>query len=169
MELKDLIQIELDNSKRGILKAMDTLTQQEIAWRSCSGCNSIGLIAYHVARFEDSVIQTRVQGKAQIWESEKWYQKLSLPLEDIGAHYTVEQVNAFIVPANVDIKAYADSVRAKTIEYLNGVSPDELNRKITMRMGDMPIGSVFALLVGHTFQHIGEMSYLRGMQRGMDK
>jgi hypothetical protein len=169
MEIKEFIRLELDASKRGISRVLDGLNRQEIIWRPCSGCNSIGLIIYHLARFEDSVIQGRIQGKPQMWESAKWYEKMNLPVEDIGAHYTVDQVNAFPVPELSDIASYTDTVRAGTLEYIGKLSPDELERQITMRMGSMSIAGVIALLVGHAYQHIGEISYLRGIQRGMDK
>lgn len=169
MELKEFIRLELDNTKRGISRVLDGLTAPEITWRPCTGCNSIGLIVYHTARFEDSIIHTRILEKPQIWESAKWYQKMSLPVDDMGAHYTMDQVNAFPVPELADILGYADAVRVGTLEYVNQLSPDELSRQVTMRMGPMTIAGVLALLVGHIFQHIGEISYLRGIQRGMDK
>jgi len=52
------------------------------------------------------MMQARLKEEPVIWESEKWHEKLNLPVEEEGAH---------------------------------------------------------------TSQHIGEISYLRGMQRGMDK
>jgi hypothetical protein len=169
MDVKELIRLELDNGKRGISKVLDGLTRQEITWRPCSGCNSIGLIVYHVARFEDSVIQNRIQAKPQLWESARWYQKMTLPLEDTGAHYTIDQVNAFSVPELADIVGYSEAVRVRTLEYLDNLPSDEISRQITMWRGPMPVGGVLAVLVGHTFQHMGEISYLRGIQRGMDK
>ena len=169
MELKEYIRLELDSTNRGISRVLEGLVQSEINWRPCSGCNSIGLIVYHVARFEDSVIQARIQGKPQNWETGKWFQKMNLPIEDGGAHYTVDQVNAFSVPILADIINYTDAVRAGTLEYLNNLSPDELNRQINMWRGPMPVSGVLAILVGHCYQHMGEISYLRGMQRGLDK
>jgi hypothetical protein len=169
MEIKEFIQLELDNGKRGISRVLDGLTRQEITWRPCSGCNSIGLIVYHVARFEDMLIQARIQAKTQIWEMDKWYQKMNLPMEDAGSHYTIEQVNAFIVPELAVINNYADAVREGTLEYLKNMQPSELNRNITTWRGSLPLSGVLAMLIGHTFQHTGEISYLRGIQRGLDK
>lgn len=170
MELKDFITTELDNVRQAMTRVLDSLNHEELSWRPSSGCNSIGLIVFHMARFEDSTVQSRIQGKPQIWESEKWYQKLNLPVSDMGAHYTVEQVNAFPVPELRDLFGYADAVRGRTKEYLKRVTPDQLDKRITMpRSGETPIGAVFARVVGHLSQHVGEISYLRGLQRGMDK
>ncbi len=170
MELKELIGIELSNVKQGATRVLDSLNQQEISWRPSSGCNSIGLIVFHMARVEDSTVQARLQGKSEIWESEKWYEKLSLPVSEVGAHYTVEQVNAFRVPELKDLMGYADAVRTRTLEYLKGMTAGQFDKRITMpRTGETPVASVFGRMVGHLSQHLGEISYIRGLKRGMDK
>jgi len=170
MELKQYVEMELNNLKRLTDRVLNGLTQAEIAWRPASGCNSIGLILYHCARSEDSFVQGRLAGEKEIWEKEGWYKKLNKPLEDGGAHYTVEQVNSFQVPDLKDILAYYDVVRAKTLQYVQGMTADKFDQKITMpHFGEISVAGVFALIVGHTSGHIGEISYLRGMQRGMDK
>jgi hypothetical protein len=170
METKDYILMELSGIKRGFGRALKDLTQPELMWRPACGCNPMGLILFHVARSEDSFIQSRILGNPQIWVSEKWYEKLNLPAEEEGAHYTVDQVNAFPVPEQKDILAYYDAVRAKTKEYLKGLQPEELDKKISMPpFGDLTVAAILSIIVNHSAQHIGEISYLRGMQRGMDK
>jgi uncharacterized damage-inducible protein DinB len=170
MDLKDYILMEFGGLKRGFSRALKDLTQQEINWRPASGCNSIGLILFHVARSEDSFVQTRIQGKTEVWETEKWYQKFNLPVEERGSHYTADQVNAFPVPQLNDIMAYYDAVRAQTLDTLKGLPPDELDKKISMPpFGDLTIAAILSIIVNHSAQHIGEISYLRGLQRGMDK
>jgi uncharacterized damage-inducible protein DinB len=170
MELQRHIGRELSGLKMAMDRALDSLTQEEISWRPASGCNSIGLILLHAARSEDSFIQTRLKEETQIWESEKWYEKLNLSVSEEGAHYTVDQVNAFKAPPLNDLLASGDAVRAKTKESLRGMAPEELDRTITFpNFGELPVATIFSLIVAHTSQHIGEISYLRGLQRGMDK
>ncbi len=48
MDLKEYINMELDGVKRGIGRVLNGLTQEEIAWRPACGCNSIGLILFHI-------------------------------------------------------------------------------------------------------------------------
>ena len=170
MELQRYIGRELSGSKMALQRVLDSLTQQEIIWRPASGCNSIGLILFHVARSEDSIIQGILQEKAEIWKAEEWYEKLNLSVEEEGSHYTVEQVNAFQVPELADIMAYYDAVRAKTKECLRGMQLEELDKTVTFpNFGELPKANIFSLIVTHTAEHIGEMAYLRGLQRGMDK
>jgi uncharacterized damage-inducible protein DinB len=170
MEAKDYILMELSGIKRGFGKALKDLTQQEIMWRPASGCNSMGLILLHVARSEDSFIQARIKGKPQIWETEKWHEKMNLSAEETGSHLTVDQVNCFPVPEFKDIMDYYDAVKAQTKAYLNGILSEDLDKKINMPpYGEPTVAAILSIIVNHSAQHIGEISYLRGMLRGMDK
>jgi len=170
MELKEYIHIEITGIERAVKRVTDGLTQHELMWRPSSGCNSIGLILFHVARLEDSFVKTTMQNKATIWKTEKWYEKLNLAETEEGAHYTVDQVNAFPVPDKEVLLAFYSAVQAQTKDYLKSLTADALDRKVTMpRGGGVVIASLFTFITSHASGHIGEMSYLRGLQRGMDK
>ncbi len=69
MELKEYIKSTITGSKRGLTRVLNTLTQQELMWRPASGCNSMGLLLFHIARSEDSFVQSSLQGKPQVWNS----------------------------------------------------------------------------------------------------
>ncbi len=169
MELKDYIKNELDGLKRNSGRILNTLTPQELMWRPACGCNSMGLILFHVARSEDLFVQTRIQNQPQVWESGKWYDKLNMAESEIGAHYNIDQVNAFSPPDMKDLLEYYDAVRAKTLDYLSSLTPEVFERKVKLAFGEFTVAGVFSLIVSHTAQHMGEISYLRGMIRGMDK
>ena len=169
MELKEYIKNELDGLKRVSTRILNTLTQQELMWRPACGCNSMGLILFHVARSEDSFIQATLQNKPQIWESGKWYHKMSLAEGEIGAHFTIDQVNAFPVPEMKNILDYYEAVRAETLNYLSSLDIREFDKVVKLRFGDFTVAGIFSLIVSHTAEHLGEISYLRGMLRGMDK
>ncbi|MFH1382086.1 MAG: DinB family protein [Chloroflexota bacterium] len=170
MELKEYIQIELDEMKRAVMRVADGLSQEELVWRPSPECNPIGLILFHMARSEDSFIQLRIQGKPLLWESEKWHEKLNMPASETGSHYDGAQVNAFKPPLLKDLMTYYDAVRAKTEDCLKSVTADGFDRKFTMpRFGEVTVGGIFSIVVRHVNQHIGEVSYLRGLQRGMNK
>ena len=170
MELKDYIQAELGGQKRNIDRVFKDLTQAEFAWRPASGCNSIGLILFHVAKSEDSFIQARLQGRPEIWKAEKWYEKLKMDENEAGAHYNVDQVNAFPVPDAKGLVAFFTAVRAKTMEYLATLNSADFDRKFSIPpFGDMTVAMMCSLVVGHAAGHLGEISYIRGIQRGLDK
>ena len=93
METKEFIRGLLERTATAITRAMDGLTPEEVAWRPSTECNSIGLILFHAARSEDSFVQGRIRGVPQIWESERWYEKLNMAASDTGSRYTREQVS----------------------------------------------------------------------------
>jgi hypothetical protein len=167
MELKDYIKIELDGLKRNLDKILKDLTPVDLAWRPACGCNSIGLILFHCARSEDSFIQGSLSKKAQIFE--KWCLKMKKAIDDRGGHYSVEQVNGFIVPDVKDMLEYWAEVRTATISYLDYMNPTDFENKIKMPWGEFTTAGIFSMIISHASGHIGEMSYLRGLLKGMDK
>ena len=169
MDAKALLKIGLDGLDRNLGRVTDGLKQEELAWRPTFGANSIGLILFHVFKSEDSFIQERLQEKTSVWESGKWYEKLNMPKDEAGAHYTAEQVNAFPVPKLDDLLAYGGAVRTETKTYLESISADDFDEIISMQpFGDMPKAFLLSLTVSHAAGHLGEMSYIRGLQRGLD-
>jgi hypothetical protein len=189
MEAKKLIQTGLENVKRSIDRTLEGLTPAELKWQPRPDANSIGLILFHIVRSEYSFIQSMIQGKSQLWESGKWYQRLNKTIDDRGAHYTAEQVATFKVPEMKDLQGYTEAVRKQTLEYLKDMAPDKLDKKVDLPpMGPPPkaapgekpapprrppfeptVGMMLLMTVTHAAQHAGEISYLRGLQRGMDK
>ena len=169
MELKDYIKNEFDGLKRASTRILNTMTQQEIMWRPACGCNSMGLILFHVARSEDSFVQGRLRGQPQIWESGKWYNKLNMEETDTGSHYTVDQVNSFVVPDMKVLLDYYDAVRAGTLDYLSTLTSSAFDKAVKLPFGEFTVAGVFSLVVSHSAQHLGEISYQRGILRGMDK
>jgi hypothetical protein len=170
MELKEYIGMEFDGLERNIKRVTDGLTREELMWRPACGCNSMGLILFHVARSEDSLVQARLRSKPEVWDTGKWYKKLNVAKDEAGSHYTAEQVNAFTAPQLEDILAYYTAVHAQIMKYVKTLTAASFEKKITMpHFGDLPMAAMFSLVVSHTAGHIGEISYLRGLQRGMDK
>lgn len=169
MQLQRYIGIELSSSKKALIRALDGLTQAEVAWRPASGCNSIGLILFHMIRTEDSLIQGLLQKKDLIWISEKWYEQLGLSRDEEGSHYSADQVNAFKVPQLSLLISFYDAVRVQTKAKLRNMAIEAFDEMVTFaNFGDMPVGALFSFMIAHANEHIGEMAYLRGMQRGID-
>ena len=186
MEMNELFQNGFENVKRVLDRTLDGLTPAELKWQPRSDANSIGLILFHSIRSEDHAIH-RLQEKPQLWESEKWYQKFNKKIEDGGAHYTADQVASFVVPDQRELLAYAEAVRKETVNYLKGLKPKDLDKKVNlppppahmvMPSGrpvpkwppfDPIVGMMLLHEVNHLSEHAGEVSYLRGLQRGMDK
>lgn len=171
MEPREFIRLSLERVRQSANRAVDGLTPAELKWQPRPEGNPIGLIYFHMARAEDMFVQTFIQGKPRIWNRDQWFLKLNIPENDsAGMGYTLEQVAAFVPPDINKLKEYAGAVREETLEYLKGVTPDMLDQvnKAT-RYGEVTLGELWDIIVIHLTQHAGEMLYLRGLQRGINK
>jgi len=181
MEAKQVIQSALDNANRSIDRPLEGLTPEEILWHPSADSNSIGLILFHVTRSLDASCHTRLQNKPQLWESGKWYQKLNKAADDRGAHYTAEQVDKFTLDTQA-LKDYFKAVQNAYQEFVSGVTDEKIGQKmIVPAMGppakdgkprppvETNVGSLLVMGIMHMSQHAGEISYIRGLNRGMDK
>ncbi len=170
MELTNFVQAAIDRVNQATTRVINGLSQDEISWQPNPEANSIGLILLHAVRFEDIFIQTRMRRKSQVWETGKWFEKMHLAPSETVSGYTAEQVAAFRAPDISIITAYSEAVRAETKEYLKALAPEEFDRTINVgRMGDVSIGNLFTLIIVHIAQHAGEISYIRGLKRGINK
>jgi uncharacterized damage-inducible protein DinB len=171
MEPKDFIRISLDRVKGSSERAVKDLTLAELKWQPSPEGNSMGLIFFHMARAEDMFVQTFIQGKPRIWNRDNWSQKLNIPENDsAGMGYTAEQVAAFVPPDIAKLQAYANAVRAETLEYVNTITTaklDEVNK--ATRFGEVTLGDLWTIILTHLTQHAGELLYLRGLQKGINK
>lgn len=105
-----------------------------------------------------------------LWEKGKWYTKLGVDAKIETAHFkSPDDVNAFKVPKLEKILAYGAAVRKQTLAALAKAKPADFDKMIKMPWGEMPGVVMYSIVVNHATQHLGEMSYIRGIQRGMDK
>jgi hypothetical protein len=169
METRDYIQSQFDFLHAALIKVTDGLSAEELSWQP-GAANSIGFLMLHIVRSEDLNIMMRLQAKPQVWVSGRWYEKFGLADNETTFGWTEEKLAGFKFPGVKEMLAYADAVRAETNKYLAGVTPKELERIVNVSyLGDLPIGKLFARMIIHLSGHVGEMSYIRGLKRGLNK
>jgi hypothetical protein len=180
MELKDFIETTLEDYRRRLHRALDGLTAEELAWRPNPECNSITFTVWHTARVEDRWIQPFARDTEDVWSTSGRAEKFGVPKSDTGVGYSLAQVDKFPVMTADDLLGYADEVRQETLAYLESLSPDDFDyvpgrapfhdhSGPTSTFGNrFSIARMFRQIVGEEFQHLGQVSYLRGMQRGFN-
>jgi len=177
MDAKELLLRSLNQSQEYLTKyGLDGLTQEEVAWSLGPECNSIAFILWHIARVEDIFVRRHCQRKEELYEAEGWWEKLGTPARETGYGYresgygyTVEQLQAWPVPKLETLRGYADSVRNHTLAFLERLSSEKLDE---MPWPDRPLDSIGAALCHMSTEialHVGQITYLRGMQRGLNK
>ena len=171
MALKEFIQRCLDQNYRSLVRSIDGLSAEQVAWHPSPESNSTGFLVWHYARVLDRWIQTRIRGVPQLWE-EGWAEKLGrAPADpnDAGFGFDPEQMHAFMIPEALLLMSYAKVAKDNAMTYLEGVDDAILeSTKITNPYGgELTVATVFQQLIWELNQHGGQIAYLRGMQRGL--
>ncbi len=126
----------------------------------------MGWTLWHMLRVEDMWVQFFAQHQAEIWERDGWHQKFGLPTRDNGFGHTPEQVAAFPALDRDTLLEYGRAVRASTLEYLRSRSPQDFEAVPRERRPEITVAVMFRQLVGELYQHLGQLAYLKGLQRG---
>ncbi len=169
MEAKELVLRSLAQSQGYLTSALDGLTQEEAAWSPGAECNSIAFILWHIARVEDLSLNRAIQQKDELYEAESWRERLGTPAKEIGYRYTSEQLRAWQVPKLEVLRAYANSVREKTLVFLNPLPAEKLSEVSRPDRSPDSIGTILGHLSTEIALHVGQITYMRGVQRGLDK
>ena len=59
---------------------------------------------------------------------------------------------------------YRAAVRQATLDYLDTLSPDDMNAVPRERRPEMSLGAIFRQIIGELYQHTGQIAYLRGLE-----
>jgi len=172
MEVKDFALEALNEAQTALTQAVDGLSQDELMWQPQPGANHIAFILWHILRVEDWFFQFMFQRTPQVWESERWHEKLNLPDDPriTGFDYTAEQVDSFPSVQLRDLLAYGEAVRARTLDYVRNLDPARFDEIVKSRIfGDVSIGNLISLLLCEIDQHVGQIAYVRGLVKGEDK
>ncbi len=165
MDAKEIVAASLKQSRAYLDRALDGLTQEDIAWRPSEECNCIAFIAWHTARVEDFFVRRVIQRHGELYEAQGWREKLGTPA-DSGFGYSVEQLKEWPVPKLADLVGYVDAVRANTSSLLNELTPEKM---LKLARPDRPpdtIGTVLSRIITETALHMGQIDYIRGIHRG---
>jgi hypothetical protein len=171
MTLNQFIEDSLDQEQKLLAEVVSDLTSEELAWRPGPEANPMGWILWHMLRVEDMWVQFFAQRQLELWEREGWHERFGLPTRDNGFGHTTEQVAGFPALDLTTLLQYGEAVRAGTLEYLSSLGREAFQ---AMPRADRPdvwwhalsVGAMFYQIIGELYQHLGQLAYLKGLQRG---
>ena len=167
MDAKEVIIKALEQSWGFLTKALDGLTQEEFAWSPGPECNSIAFTLWHTARVEDLFVNRIIKREKELYVTEGWQKKMGTP--DKAYQLTLEELRAWPVPKMEELRKYANAVHEKTMAFLNSVSAGKLDEVPRPDRSPDAIGTSLGHMSTEIALHVGQICYLRGMQRGLDK
>ena len=170
MDFKGIIRMALDDYTNDLRKAVEGLTPDERRYQPSPDAHHIDFVVWHMARVEDDWLQRFAQRTDTVWKRDSWQEKLGLPERDSGFGYTAEQVADLPGFDFDELMSYYDSVRRETIRYLEDLTDAGLDEcPHPERRPGYTIGEMFSHVIVEESQHVGQVAYLRGLQRGLDK
>lgn len=127
--------------------------------------NSICWLVWHSARIQDAQLAD-IAGVDQVWFRGGWVDRfaLELPRDSHGYGHSGTDVGKVRAPADL-LAGYYHAVHRMTLEYLAGVTADELARVVDENWNPPVTASVrLVSIIDDCAQHLGQAAYLRGMQ-----
>ena len=167
MDAKVLVLKSLEQSQGYLTSALDGLTQEESAWKPGIECNNIAFILWHIARVEDFFVNRLVRRQKEINETGGFQERLGTPVKAFGL--TLDELKAWPVPKLDDLRAYAKAVRDSTLAFLSAVPSEKLDEVPRPDRSPDSIGASLGHMATEIALHVGQICYLRGLQRGLDK
>ncbi|MCL4464690.1 MAG: DinB family protein [Chloroflexi bacterium] len=162
MDAKGYIQRQVASVRRTSDAVTGDLQEEQLGWTPPGTANPIGATLLHAVHSEDAFVRRTIQGQATTFDSGAWAEKLGVAAEP-GKGPSWEGMKG--KPLSLaQVLDYQNVVRAETDAYLAGLTPEELDRQVMTFRGEMPVGAVLALYLGHQAHHFGEIAALKGAQ-----
>jgi uncharacterized damage-inducible protein DinB len=165
MDCKDLVIDGLGRVEEDVRRALEGLSAEQLALRPAEHSNSIAWLTWHLTRVEDDHI-SELANRPQAWIAERWHERFGKPADpnDTGFGYSSKQVAAIRPDSAQLLLEYYAAVHRRTLEYLQTVTCQALDRVIDTRW-DPPVtvGVRLVSVVNDCTQHVGQIAYVRGL------
>jgi hypothetical protein len=164
----------LRDSFNRLIEHVDALTEglsDEVSFfrpATVSGqqANGIAWLIWHSARIQDAQLAD-IAGVEQVWFRGGWVDRfaLDLPRDAHGYGHTADEVGKVRAPGNL-LASYYHAVHRMTLEYVAGVTDEELARIVDENWNPPVTASArLVSIIDDCAQHLGQAAYIRGIAR----
>ncbi|MFE7412378.1 DinB family protein [Streptomyces laurentii] len=155
--------------RRDLAAALDEVPDAALDGRPAPGCNSLGWLAWHVARGQDRNV-SELMGEPQVWVADGWAARCGRPADpsDTGFGHAPAEAAAFRSPGGALLLGYHGAVHARVERYCATAPADDLGRTVT----SPTLGNTHTVeerlqgLLADSFAHLGQIALLRGALAG---
>ncbi|WP_031273288.1 DUF664 domain-containing protein [Curtobacterium sp. B8] len=145
-------------------RALDGLSEDQLAARPAAGANTLAWLAWHIARGQDTQVAD-LAGSEQVWTADGWARRFGLPFPAEALGYGMSRDDVGRVRASADLlSGYLDAVTARTVAYLGTLTPEDLDAVVDDAW-DPPVtaGVRLVSILDDCVQHAGQAGYVRGL------
>jgi len=147
-----------------LVQVLTGLTTEDLCKRPADGANPIGWLAWHVTRSMDRILGDIVLGE-QLWTKEGWHARFDRhpDANDTGYGHTDAQVDSLKIPDVQTLIDYHNAVMKPLLQYLEGLSEEELDRQHSSALYTGTTRAVCERLTLSDLEHVGQAAYVRGL------
>jgi hypothetical protein len=152
-----------------VLKVIDGLSDDQLAWRPAPRAHSMGWTLWHIARCADK-FAAQVGGTPELWVKDglatKWgLAQVLLGSNGVGTGVDDETAATLRPPSKDLLVDYARRSFAALDVMVDRLDADAVTRELTTFYFDepAPIGRAFVTSIAHENRHLGELEYVKGL------
>ena len=150
-------------------RSLDSLTEEEIIWKPNPHSNNIIFLIWHMALVEDNLINKVLLGKERVWITDNYYKDFPELRDETGFAFNQKKLDKFPVMDIEWLMNYYNILREGTIKFITNIEDEDLSLDYTFGIRQVKGYFVIGRLMTELSQHLGQVSYIRGMIRGLDK
>lgn len=145
-------------------RAVDALSEDQLASRPAAGANTLAWLAWHIARGQDAQIADLADSE-QVWTADGWVERFGLPFPAEALGYGMSRDDVGRVRASAELlNGYLGAVHERTVAYVHTLSPEDLDTVVD-EAWDPPVtvGTRLVSILDDCVQHAGQAGYARGV------
>jgi uncharacterized damage-inducible protein DinB len=145
-------------------EVVEGLSDDVLSTRPEQSGNSIAWLVWHLTRIQDDHLAD-AGGYEQVITADGWHDRLGLPFDpsDTGYGHGPEDVAAVKLSAEL-LTGYYDAVHARSIQYLETLTDEDLDRIVDRRWNPpVTLGVRLISVISDDLQHAGQAAYVRGL------
>jgi len=145
-------------------RAVDGLSEDQLASRPAAGANTLAWLAWHIVRGQDAQIADLADSE-QVWTADGWVERFGLPFPAEALGYGMSRDDVGRVRASAELlNGYLGAVHERTVAYLHTLSPEDLDTVVD-EAWDPPVtvGTRLVSILDDCVQHAGQAGYARGV------
>ncbi|WP_394275490.1 DinB family protein [Luteococcus sp.] len=170
MDSRELLRDSFERVADDLPAVLDGLDADTVNRPPAPGANSIGWLAWHLARVEDAQVADIAQSLglgdgSQVWH-DGWYERFGLPypIEAHGYAMSAEDAAAFAVDDPELLADYHRAVHQATLQLLEQLDEKSLDRIVDdSYQPPVTAGVRLVSTVNDITQHLGQAGYARGL------
>lgn len=166
MNSKEVLLDAFGRIREAVAETLEGLDDEALVLRPAGQGNSIAWLIWHLTRIEDVQVSSPASLE-EVWTSRGFAGRFNLPLPpgDTGYGHTARQVDLVQAPREL-LLDYHDAVHRQTVEFLDALSDEDLDRIIdTSWNPPVTLGVRLVSTIADCLQHVGQSAYVRGLNR----